>query len=154
MSHIVDEDDTYTFEILQERHLHESSKLLANVFTKYNRMEIFMKTTCEQFYQQALTLSKAVLDEKLSMVVINKQTNEIHGVAQAGDAKKLIGQDYKDLKLADDTKMFNELEIYDDLERRFLEHYGELKENDVTLIMMVGIHGDCAGKGMHSKSFF
>jgi len=65
MTQIISEDETYTFEILQEKHLEESSKLLANVFTKYNPIDIFMKMTYEQFYPQALVLSKAVLDEKL-----------------------------------------------------------------------------------------
>lgn len=145
MSHIIDEDETYTFEILQEKHLEESSKLLANVFTKYNPMEIFMKITYEQFYPQALALSKAVLPEKLSIVVIHKQTNVIHGIGQVGDAKKLMEHDFKELEPTDD------LEIYDELERRFIENYGKLKENDVALIMMVGVHEDCSGKGESSK---
>ena len=58
MSHIIDEDDTYTFEILQEKHLEESAKLLANVFTKYNPLEIFMKTTYDESCRQSLTLLK------------------------------------------------------------------------------------------------
>lgn len=153
MSHIIDEDETYTFEILQEKHLEEATKCLANVFTKYNPLEIFMKTTYEEFYHQALILSKTVLDEKLSMVIIHKQTNEIHGVGQVGDASKLIGQGFKKFEPADDSEMddesdtYHEMEICDALERRFLEHYGTLKENDVALILMVGIHENCCGKG-------
>ena len=79
------------------------------------------------------------------MVVIHKQTNEIHGVSQVGDASKLIGQDFKKLEPTDDSEIgneletYHELEIYDDLERRFIEHYGALKENDVALLLMVGI---------------
>ena len=107
MTQIISEDETYTFEILQEKHLEESSKLLANVFTKYNPIDIFMKMTYEQFYPQALVLSKAVLDEKLK-----------------------------------------------ELEWRFIEYHSGLKENDVALIMLVGIREDCCGKGKCSKSFF
>ena len=148
MTQIISEDETYTFEILQEKYLEESSKLLANVFTKYNPIDIFMKMTYEQFYPQALVLSKAVLDEKLSIVIIHKQTNEIHGIGQVGNAKKLIENDFKELEHTDD------LEIYEELERRFIEYHSGLKENDVALIMLVGVREDCCGKGKCSKSFF
>lgn len=148
MTHIINEDETYTFEILQEKYLEESSKLLAHVFIKHNPMDIFMKITYEKFYPEALAIAIAVLDEKLSIVIIHKQTNEIHGVVLVGDLKKAMEHDFTELEPTDDS------EIYNELKRRFIEHYGQLKENDVALIMMVGIHEDCGGKGKSSKWCF
>jgi hypothetical protein len=139
MSHVIDEDETYTYEILQEKHLEESSRLLADTFTKYNPFEIFMKTTYEQFYIDAFALSKAVLNEQLSIVVIHKQTKKIHGIVQAGDAKKLEALDYEELGPSK--------EVYEEVEQRFMKQYGELRENDLIQIMMAGIHPDCSGKG-------
>jgi len=148
MTDIMNEDETYIFEILQEKHVEESSKLLANVFTKYNPMDIFMKITYEKFYPEALAIAKAVLDEKLSIVIIHKQTNEIHGIVLVGDLEKAMKHDFDELEPTDDS------EIYGELKRRFLEHYGQLKENDIALIMMVGIREDCCGKGKSFKMIF
>jgi hypothetical protein len=145
MSHVIEEDETYTYEILQEKHLEESTRLLAHVFTKYNPLEIYLKTTYEQFYSQALAFSKAVLNEQLSIVAIHKQTKEIHGLVQAGDAKKLKEQKFEELETSIDMEVFNELE------RRFMKQYGELKEHDLVQIMMAGVCEDFSGKGESSK---
>jgi molybdopterin converting factor small subunit len=145
MSHVNDEDETYTYEILQEKHLEESSRLLADVFSKYNPMEVFLKTTYEQLYAQALAFSKAALNDKLSIVAIHKQTKEIHGLVQAGDAKNLNEQNFEELELSKD------MEVFDELERRFMKQYGELKKNDLVQIMMAGVHQDHSGKGESSK---
>jgi hypothetical protein len=142
MSHVLDEDESYTYEILQEKHLEESSRLLAHTFTKYNPVEVYLNTTYEQFYPHALVLSKAVLNDQLSVVAIHKQTKEIDGFAQVGDAKKLEGQNLDEL---DPTK--DMLEVLHEVERRFMKQYGELKENDLVEIMMVGVQQDCSGKG-------
>lgn len=141
MSQIIDEDETYTYEILQEKHLEESTKLLAETFTKQNPLEIYLKTTYEQFYAQALELSKAILDEQLSIVAVHKQSKEIHGIVQAGDSKKLQGREFEAIQQAKDS------EVYEELERRLIAYYGESKENDLVQILMVGIHPDCSGKG-------
>ena len=148
MSYIIDEDEFYMYEILQEKHLDESSRLLANAFTNYNPLEVYSKTTYEQFYPYALALSKAVLDDHLSIVAIHKQTKEIHGLAQAGDAKKLAEQPFEEFEAFKDT-----IEVLDELEQQFLKHYGELKENSLVDIMLVGVRHDCSGKGRSSKHF-
>jgi len=145
MSHVIEEDESYTYEILQEKHLEESSRLLGDVFSKYNPMEVFLKTTYERLYAQALAFTKAVLNEKLSIVAIHKQTKEIHGVVQAGDANKLKEQNFEELEPSKD------MEVFEELERRFMKQYGELKENDLVQIMMAGVRQDHSGKGESSK---
>lgn len=144
MSYVIDEDEIYVYEILQEKHLDESSRLLADSFTKYNPLEVYSKTTYEQFYPYALALSKLVLDDQLSVVAIDKQTKEIHGLAQAGDAKKLAERPFEEFEAFKDT-----VEVLDELEQRFMKHYGELKENDLVDIMLVGVRHDCSGKGTY-----
>jgi hypothetical protein len=141
MSHVIDEDETYTYEILQEKHLEESSRLLGEVFSKYNPMEVFLKTSYEKLYAQALAFSKAVINEQLSIVAIHKQTKQIHGLVQAGDANKLKKLNFEELEPTKDTEVFQEIE------RRFMEIYGETKENQLIQIMMVGVRQDWTGKG-------
>ncbi|CAF1376918.1 unnamed protein product [Didymodactylos carnosus] len=150
MSHVIDEDETYMYEILQEKHLEESTKLLADVFTKYNPLEVYMKTTYEQFYPQALAFSKAVLNEQLSVVAVHKQTKEIHGLVQAGDAKKLNEHNFEELDVCKDLSK----EVFDEVEQRFMKQYGEPKENDLIQIMMAGVRQDCSGKGESSKKSY
>ncbi len=104
-----------------------------------------MKTTYEQFYSQPLRFSTTVLNEQLSIVAVHKQTKEIHGLVEAGDAKKLEGQNCEELKPSKDAEVFSELE------QRFKKPYGELKENDLIQIMMLGVRPDCSGKGESSK---
>ena len=141
MSHIIDEDETYTYETLQEKHLEESTKLLAETFTKHNPLEVFLRTTYEQFYAQAISFSEAVLDEQLSIVAVHRQSEEVHGIVQAGDAKKMEGREFEAMKQAKDA------EVYEELERRIREYYGELKENELVQILMAGVRPDCSGKG-------
>ena len=141
MSSIVDQDENYTYEIMQEKHLDESTRLLANTFTKHNPLEVYLKTTYEQFYAQALAFSIAVLDEQLSIVAVHKQSKEIHGIVQAGDAKKMEGKEFEAMKEAKDS------EVFEELERRWVEYYGQLKENELVQIMMAGVRPDCGGKG-------
>lgn len=141
MSYIVDQDEIYTYEIMQEKHLEESTRLLANTFTKHNPMEVYLKTTYEQFYAQALGFSTAVLDEQLSIVAVHKQSKEIHGIVQAGDAKKMEGREFEALQEAKDT------EVFEELERRWVKYYGEVKDNQLVQIMMAGVRPDYSGKG-------
>ena len=142
MCHVIEEDEIYVYEVLQEKHLEESSRLLANAFIKYNPLEVYSKTTYEQFYPYALALSKAVFNDHLSIVVVHKPTKEIHAIAQAGDAKKLVEQPFEEFPAFKNTT-----EVLDELERRFLDEYGELKDNDLVDIMLVGVRPDCHGKG-------
>ena len=147
MSHVLEEDENYTYEILQEKHLEESTRLLAEVFTKHNPIELFIKTPYEQFYEFALGFSKAVVNEELSIVAIHKQTQEIHGIVQAGDAKKV-----KDLQKSDtmDLPKDPSQEPFEELDHRFMKQYGELKEHELIQIMMAGVRQDCSGKGESS----
>ncbi|CAF1100456.1 unnamed protein product [Rotaria sordida] len=43
------------------------------------------------------------------------------------------------------------MEVFNEVERRFMEQYGELKENDLVQIMMAGVRQDCSGKGLGTK---
>ncbi|CAF1532248.1 unnamed protein product [Adineta steineri] len=81
MSHIIDEDEIYTYGILMEKDLEESVRLIAHTFTKYNPIEAYLKTTYEQFYSYALAIAKATLEDQLSIIAVHKQTKEIHGLA-------------------------------------------------------------------------
>ena len=141
MSNVIDEDETYTYEILQDKHLEESSRLLGEVFSKFNPMEVFLETGYERMYTQAITFSKAVINEHLSIVAIHKQTKEIHAIVQAGDWSKLKQINFEGLEQTKDT------EVFEELERRLVEIYGEPKENQLIQIMMVGVRQDCTGKG-------
>ena len=151
ISQIIAEDEHYTYEILQEKHFTECSVLLANTFTKQNPMELFMKTSYENFYEFALSMSKVVVDDNLSIVSIDKQTKEIHGIVQAGDAKRLDGlhpTEESDKPLPPDSEVMNILQ------QRFLEDYtkkyGQLKENCLVQICCAGVREDCHGKGQYS----
>ena len=44
------EDENYTYEILQEKHLEEPGRFLANVFNKFNPFEISLKSSSKQRY--------------------------------------------------------------------------------------------------------
>ena len=46
-SHIIDEDETCIYEILQEQHLEEWTRLLADTFATHNPLEVYLKTTYE-----------------------------------------------------------------------------------------------------------
>lgn len=146
MCHVIEEDEIYIYEVLQEKHLEESSRLLADTFTKFNPLEVYSKTTYEQFYPYALALSRAVLNDHLSIVVVHKTTKEIHAIAQAGDAKKLGEQPFEEFQAFKNTTA-----VLDELEQRFLNQYGELRENDLVDIMLVGVRQDCHGKGRYTK---
>ena len=63
MSDVIAEDENYTYEILQEKHLEESSRMLGEVFSKYNPTEVFLKTGYEKLYAQAMTFSKTIMNE-------------------------------------------------------------------------------------------
>ncbi len=104
-----------------------------------------MKSTYEKLYSQALAFSKAALNDQLSVLAIHKQANEIHGIVQAGNAKKLQKQNFEELEISKD------MEVFDELERRFMKQYGELKENDLVEIMMAGVHQDFSGKSKSLK---
>ena len=141
MSNVIDEDENYTYEILREEHLEESSKLLGEVFSKFNPMEVFLKTGYDKLYAQAMIFSKTILKDKLSIVAIDKSTKEIHGIVQAADTNNLKEMNFEELTPGKDS------EVFEEIERRFLEIYGEPKENQLIQIMMVGVRQDCTGKG-------
>lgn len=145
MAHVIDEDETYTYEILHETHIEESAKLLTEAFTECNPLEVFLKVTAEELYAQALACSKAALGDQLSIVAVHKQTGEIHGLVQAGDATKLKVESFGELEWSKD------IEVYEELERRFMEQYANLKENDLVEIMMLGVRQDCSRKGESSQ---
>jgi hypothetical protein len=87
MSQVIDQDETYTYEILQEKDCIECATFLADTFTKHNPLELYLKTTYQQFYTDALSLCKGILDMNLSVIARDKRTNEIHGIVQDVDAK-------------------------------------------------------------------
>ncbi|CAF1049267.1 unnamed protein product [Adineta steineri] len=146
MYYVIDEDKTYTYEILMEKHLEESAKLLAYTFSQQNPVEVYLKTTYEQFYLYALAVLKATLEDQLSIIAVHKETKEIYGLVQATDAKTLEGQNFDDVDPSKDT-----LEILQEVENRFMKQYGELKENDLVQILMVGVRQECSGKGLATK---
>ncbi|CAF0822922.1 unnamed protein product [Adineta steineri] len=86
---IVDEDSDYIYEILQEHHLAACAALLADSFTKRNPMNLYLRTTYDQFYPLALLRSNCILKDCLPLVAIHKQSRELHGCMQASDAKTL-----------------------------------------------------------------
>ncbi|UJR19364.1 hypothetical protein I4U23_022493 [Adineta vaga] len=146
MSYIIDEDETYTYEVLVEKDLEKSAKLLACTFTECNPIEVYLKTTYNQFYPYALAVTKAILKDELSIIAVHKQTKAIHGIVQAVDAKTMEEQNFEDVDPSLDT-----LEVLQKIEEPFLKQYGQLKENDLVQILMVGIRQDYSGKGLATK---
>ena len=86
------------------------TKLLVETFTKHNPLKVYLKTTCEQFYVQAISFSEAVLNEQLSIIAAHKQSKEIHGIVQAGDARKMNGWEFEAMKQAKGAEVYEESE--------------------------------------------
>ena len=155
MSPAIDQDDTYTYEILQEQDCIECAVFLAHSFTKHNPYELYMKTTYEQFQAGALSLCKAILNTNLSVIARHKQTNEIHGIVQGVDAKTFDGGE-DPVSATDDGQKQGDplLELMHESEQRYLKEYekkyGELKENALVHILMAGVRPDAGGKGEFS----
>jgi len=152
MSQVIDQDETYIYEILQEKDCIECATILAQTFTKHNPYELYMKTSYEQFYTEALSYCKAILNTNLSVIARHKQTNEIHGIVQGADAKTFDGgEDSTSAADGGEKRVDPILELMDESERRYLEEYekkyGELKENAVVHILMAGVRSDCSGRG-------
>jgi hypothetical protein len=152
MSQTIDQDEIYIYEILQENDCIECATLLAHSFTKHNPYELYMKTTYEQFYPDALSLCKHILSTKLSVIARHKQTNEIHGIVQGVDAKTFDGGAVETNTTNDCEKHVDPiLELMHESEQRYLDYYkmkyGELKENSVVHILMAGVRSDISGKG-------
>ena len=152
MSEMIDEDEIYRYEILQEKDCIECATFLAHSFTKHNPYELYMKTTYEQFYTDALSLCKAILNTNLSVIARHKGTNEIHGIVQGVDAKTFNGgEDPTSVADGGEKRIDPLLELMHELERRYLEEYekkyGKLKENSVVHILMAGVRSDCSGRG-------
>jgi hypothetical protein len=152
MSQVIDQDETYTYEIFQEKDCIECATFLAHSFTKHNPYELYMKTTYEQFYTDALSLCKTIVNTNLSVIARHKRTDEIHGMVQGVDAKTFDGGEVPTSAADGDEKRADPiLELMHELERRYLEEYekkyGELKENSVVHILMAGVRTDCSGRG-------
>ncbi|CAF1141247.1 unnamed protein product [Adineta steineri] len=156
MSEIIDEDENYIYEILQEKDCIECATFLAHTFTKDNPYELFMKTTYEQFYSDALSLCKSILNTNLSVIARHKQTNEIHGIVQCVDAKTFNPEEHA---TSDSDGAEQRIDPIMDLmhqsEQSYMKEYekmyGELKENSVAHILMVGVRSDCHGRGLGTK---
>ena len=152
MSEVIDQDDTYTYEILQEKDCIECADFLAHSFTKNNPFELYMKTSYEEFYAGALSLCKVILYTNLSVIARSKQTNELHGIVQGVDAKTFDGGE-DPASVTDDVKKPVDplLELMHTSEQSYLKEYenkyGELKENSVVHILMAGVRSDSIGKG-------
>ena len=86
------------------------TKLLVETFTKHNPLKVYLKTTYEQFYAQAISFSKGVLNEQLSIIAVHRQSKEIHGIVQAGDAKKMDEREFEAIKHAKDAEVYEESE--------------------------------------------
>lgn len=152
MSQIIDQDDTYTYEILQEKDCVECADFLAHSFTKNNPYELYMKTSYEEFYAGALSLCRAILCTNLSVIARSKQTHELHGIVQGVDAKTFDGGDDPANGTDDGKKHVDPLlELMHASEQSYLKEYekeyGELKENSVVHILMAGVRSDSIGKG-------
>ncbi|CAF0914693.1 unnamed protein product [Adineta ricciae] len=146
MANTIEDDGTYSYEVLLEKDLEEVARLLARTFTEGNPLEIYLKTAYEQFYPYALAVSKAILQDQLSIIAVHKQTREIHGIVQAADAKTMAKQNFEDVDPSIDT-----LRALQEIEEHFMNQYGEFNENDLVQILMVGIRQDCSGKGLATK---
>ena len=142
MANTIEDDDIYSYEVLLEKDLEEVARLLARTFTEGNALEIYLKTVYEQFYPYALAVSKAILQDQLSIIAVHKQTREIHGIVQAADAKTMAKQNFEDVDPSIDT-----LRVLQEIEEHFMNQYGEFNDNDLVQILMVGIRQDCSGKG-------
>ena len=82
MANLIDDDGIYSYEVLLEKDLEEVARLLARTFTEGNPLEIYLKTIHERFYPYALAVSKAILQDQLSVIAVHKQTREINGIAR------------------------------------------------------------------------
>ena len=152
MSQVIEQDENYTFEILQEKDCVECAAFLAHSFTKHNPYELYMKTTFEEFYDDALSLCKAIVNTNLSVIARDKQTNEIHGIVQGVDEKTFFdGEGSSDSTDNGGKRADPIMELLPVLRRRYLEDYekkhGELKENSVVHILMAGVRPDSSGRG-------
>jgi hypothetical protein len=159
MSQVIDQDETYTYEILQEKDCIECATFLADTFTKHNPLELYLKTTYQQFYTDALSLCKGILDMNLSVIARDKRTNEIHGIVQGVDAKTFDTGEASTSDADGGEKRFDpSMELLLELERRYMEKYekkyGELKENSVVHILMAGVRSDCIGRGEFFEEIF
>ena len=159
MSQVIDQDETHTYEILQEKDCIECASLLAHTFTKHNPYEWYMKTTYEQFYPDTLLLLKTIFNTNLAVIARHKETNEIHGIVQGVDVKTFDAGKFFTTTADDDKKSADPIiELMHQSEQRYMEDYekkyGELKENSVIHIFMAGVRPDCLGQGEFFEKIF
>jgi hypothetical protein len=153
-TNIVDEDENYTFEILQAHHLTDCAALLADSFTKQNPMNLYLHTTYDQFYPIALSRSDCILKDRLSVVAIHKLTKELHGCIQASDAKTL--KEHHPILPAEHAADLEVLkpvnDLLEELEDRYFSEYakmngGELKERCILQMLLGATRVGCEGHG-------
>ncbi|CAF1651055.1 unnamed protein product [Adineta ricciae] len=157
MSKILDQDDNYTYEILQDKDCVECATFLAHTFTKDNPYEIFMKTTFEQFFPDALALCQGIVSTNLSVIARHKQTNQIDGIIQGIDLNTPDDEEDStaDTDAGGEKRADPILQLIHQSKEDYIKEYekthGELKQNSVAHILMVGVRSDCHGKGLASK---
>ncbi|CAF1453712.1 unnamed protein product, partial [Didymodactylos carnosus] len=145
---MIDEDETYVYEIMQDdKHLiDECAKLLAESFTKFNPIDVYLKTTYDQFFSYASTLiNDALNDENLSIVVRHKGTHQIQGVLLARDL--YLQQHHPSTA---DAHFNPIIDLLGELEDHFVEEYervhgSKLTEKSVVSLSLGATHLDCFG---------
>ena len=155
MFQVIDQDENYTFEIFHKQDSIECANLLAKAFTTCNPYEIYMKTTYEQFYDDALALCQSIAYSELSIIARHKDTKEIDAIVQGVDVKTFNSDESEsesESGLHDNCRRLDPImPLLQESERRYLEYYerkfGELQENCVAHILMAGVRLSCIGRG-------
>lgn len=153
MSQVIDQDQNYTFEIFDKQDSIECAYLLAKSFTTCNPYEIYMKTTYEQFYDDALALCQSIAYSELSIIARHKETNEIDAIVQGVDVKTFNSDESEfDSGVHDNCRRLDPIiPLLQESERRYVKDYerkfGELQEKCVAHILMAGVRLSCIGRG-------
>ncbi|CAF1548662.1 unnamed protein product [Didymodactylos carnosus] len=85
MTDIIDEDSSYSYEILQSQHIDECSHLLTRSFALHNDVVRHANRPQNVIYQYMKKLVEYLLEEQLSLVAIDKHTKKVVSCLTCGD---------------------------------------------------------------------
>ena len=146
-------DDEYQYEIIDK---HEDGRrvamIIAEEFVTHNPFSIFNKETCHEFFEDvSWPLVRDLIDEKLSMLVRHRLSQEIVGIIAAGDF--FLFHRKPDLKEKSLTQPNAVADLFEELDNNFVYHdfCQELKPNLVLQIVFVAFRSHHSGQGLATR---
>ncbi|CAF1017822.1 unnamed protein product [Didymodactylos carnosus] len=145
---MIEEDSDYSYELLRQTHVEECAKLISEAFVDNEPLAFYSKMTKEEFYDYIHPLIKSLLEEQLSFIVFDKQTNQIVSCLLSGD---LYLQHQHTSYYEDDDPV---TDLLAELDERFLVEFqktNKFKEKTILHVYYGATKQDFCGKGIGIK---